>query len=117
MNNNLSKMDFETYIKDSTININSYHKNCYKKYLKFTNEQIKRIEELKNNSGKRILYKRGNKNTEMILICVEKGEYENINYESFPYDIRLNYVDYKTNHKRVWNGFWTMNIEKITIIN
>lgn len=113
----MTKMTFESYIKDTTINPNSYQKNYYKKYLKLTNEQIQKIEELKNYHGKKVLYKRANKDVEMILICVENGEHEGITYSSLPYDIRLNYIDYKTNTKRQWSGFWTMNIDKITILN
>lgn len=85
-------------------------KYFYRKYKKLTQEQKDKIESLK--SGQLVKYQRGTKTVDMIVMCVTT---DNANYKSYPYDIRLNYSDYKTNFKREWEGFWTMNIDKIIL--
>jgi hypothetical protein len=119
-NKNALRMNYSDYIRHLSDASDSRSKSQYKKYLSLSDEQIKKIEELKNHCGKKVLYARGKSQIEMIIMCVADGKFKKTKghtYCSWPYDIRLNYADYKTNKKRDWDGFWTMNIDKITLFN
>lgn len=91
----------------------------YLKVRKYSKKQLNRIVDLRNHLNEIILYKRGNKWIEFLLVAVTlpNKNYSVLKdrYKGYPYDFRLNYPDYKTNTKRMWDGFWTNNIDKLKL--
>lgn len=119
----MSYEDFVTSEDKGRVQINrTYAKNSYKKYLQLSDADIQKALELRKLLGKVVLYQRGKKQVRMIVKCVplfigdKSGIHGEIPYRSFPYNVRLNYADKPKNYVREWEGFWTYNLNKITIL-
>ncbi len=90
-----------------------HEKYKYRRFNKLTQEDKDKFNELKKHEGEIVLYQRGKKQIEMIIILVTNDkDMKKDGYSGYPYEIRLNYVDGKL---REWSGFWTSKIDKITI--
>lgn len=96
-----------------------YSKSQYRQYKKLTDAQIEKIISLTPHIGEEILYKRGEKMVKMILVHIPMylgQKCKNGQYSSYPYNIRLDYAEAPKRGVREWAGFWTWNIDKITLI-
>jgi hypothetical protein len=109
------RIPIEKYISNQ---YDDYGKREYKKYLKLTDEELSKMESLRGYIDQPALFKRGKRNIPVIIMAVvlaDKVYCSTGQYKSYPYQFRLNYADYKTNDKRMWDGFWTMNIKNLSL--
>lgn len=98
----------------------SYGDRVYLKVRKYSNRQLNRIANLKNHIGSTVQFKRGSRYVSMILVAVTLPDKTygvlKDRYKGYPFDFRLNYPDHETNTKRMWDGYWTNNIDRLKLI-